>query len=119
MNRVKVTVAGKDYVLQTREEERYVVNLAKVLDHKIGEILELNDSMSLTTACVLVGMDVLDEATKINSETDRLRFQLKDYVEQAAQSSSRIRELEKKVQILEKENQELWHEIEISTETTK
>lgn len=116
MNKVKVAIAGKDYVLQTTEDERYVMNLAKVFDHKINELMEASESLSLTTASLLVGLDILDEATKINTDIDNLRFQVKDYIDEATKANARVRELEKKVEVLEKENKELWHEIEISSE---
>jgi len=38
LNRVKVMVCGKEYMLQTEEAPSYVYGLAKMLDKKINDI---------------------------------------------------------------------------------
>lgn len=113
MNRVRVMIAGKEYVLQTVEEEKYVIDLAKKLDKGIKDIMAGNDSLSLTSACILMAMDVLDEKAKLSAESDNLRFQVKDYIDEATKANQKVDELEKKVQTLESENKELWNEIEL------
>lgn len=113
MNKVRVMIAGKDYVFQTVEEEQYVVNLAKKLDKGIRDIMSSNESLSLPSACILMAMDVLDEKAKLSAESDNLRFQIKDYIDEATKANAKVDELTKRIETLERENKELWNEIEI------
>ncbi len=119
MNQVKVSIARKDYILQTTEEERYVVELAKILDKKIRDIMGNDRALPLTTACILAGMDILDEKAKALGESDNLRFQIKKYIDEATKAEARAEELQKKLQKkmekLEQENKDLWNEINLYT----
>ena len=54
-NKVKITICGKEYSLQTDERPAYVQQLAGRLDHKITEMMENNDTLSLSSAAILVG----------------------------------------------------------------
>jgi cell division protein ZapA (FtsZ GTPase activity inhibitor) len=115
MNQVKVSIARKDYILQTTEEERYVVELAKILDKKIRDIMGNDRALPLTTACILAGMDILDEKAKALGESDNLRFQIKKYIDEATKAEARAEELQKKMEKLEQENKDLWNEINLYT----
>jgi len=53
MNKVKVFIAGKSYVLQTDEEERYVLNLARQVDKGIKDMMQGDSTMSMPDACIL------------------------------------------------------------------
>lgn len=114
MNRVKVIIAGKDYVFQTTDEdERYVTALAKKLDRGIREIMINDSTVSLTSACILLAMNILDEKEKLGSDADNLRFQIKDYIDEATHANARVEELAKQVEKLENENKQLWNELEL------
>lgn len=113
MNRVKVMIAGKDYVFQTEEEEKYVIELARQLDRKIKDIMTSDQALSLTSACVLAAMDILDEKEKADVDTDNLRFQIKDYIDEANRASDRADSLEKRLEALENENKSLKNELEL------
>jgi cell division protein ZapA len=113
MNRVRVMIAGKDYVFQTEEEEKYVVGLARQLDRKMKEIMTSDQALSLTSACVLAAMDILDEKEKMGTDTDNLRFQIKDYIDEANRANDRADLLEKKIEALESENKSLKNELEL------
>lgn len=113
MSQVRVTIAGKLYALQSTEEERYVIELAKCLDKGIKEIMAQDGALSLTSACILAAMDILDEKTKISKESDSLRFQIKNYIDETIQAEAKVEELERQVAVLEQKNKELVNEINL------
>ncbi len=112
MNRVKVYIAGKDYILQTEEEERYVLGLAKKLDKTIKDMLA-GDGMSLTSACVLAALDAFDEKEKQSVDADNLRYQLKQYIDESGKMNQRIYELEREIEKLTNEKADLQSELKL------
>lgn len=113
MGQVRVTIAGKVYVLQSNEEDRYVVELAKCLDKGIKEIMAQDATLPFTSACILAAMDILDEKTKIAKESDSLRFQIKNYIDETIRAEAKADELERKLTVLEQKNKELINEINL------
>jgi cell division protein ZapA len=103
-NKVKVHVCGKEYSLQTTESPAYVNEIARQLDKKINEMMNSNDTISSTTAAVLVGLGLIDDSLKTNSDIDNIRTQITSYVEEAA--TARL-EVEKMKQELENKNREI------------
>ena len=63
-NKVRVTICGKEYALQTDETPSYVLGLAKRLDKQIEEMVNSADNISVTAAAVLIALSALDEANK-------------------------------------------------------
>lgn len=114
MSKIKVTILGKDYVLQTPEDEKYVIGLSRALDRSIREIMKNDTTLSITSACILSALDAYDMKSKIETEADNLRFQLKDYINDAMRANARADELQKKIEQLERENKDLQTEIELN-----
>ena len=99
-NQVKITICGKEYSLQTDERPAYVQQLAGRLDHKITEMMENNDTLSLSSAAILVGLTLMDDSYKTSSDMDNIRGEIRNYVEEAgmarAEADSLRRELEER-----------------------
>ncbi len=99
-NKVKITICGKEYSLQTDEQPAYVQQLAARLDHKIAEMMEENDTLSLSSAAILVGLSLMDDSYKTTSDMDNIRGEIRNYVEEAgkarAEADGLRRELEEK-----------------------
>ena len=85
-NKVRVTICGKEYALQTDETPSYVLGLAKRLDKQIEEMVNSADNISVTAAAVLIALSSLDEANKSNQSIDNIRTQIKDYVDDAGRA---------------------------------
>ncbi len=113
MSKVKVMIAGKDYVFQSDEEPKYVTDLARQIDRGIKEVMRMNDMLSLPSACVLLLMDVLDQKVKLSEDKENLLFQIKAYIEENSKLNHKVTELSKRIEVLEGENKELWNEVEI------
>lgn len=112
-NKVKVTICGKEYSLQTDEVPSYVINLAKKLDTQINSMMESSDNIPITTATVLVALSALDEAHKANENLDRIRTQIKSYVDDASTARSDCEEKDKEIALLRTKIVSLENELKI------
>ena len=86
MNRIKVIICGKEYILQTEEENIYVYTLAKKLEQKISNLINGNSSVSIYNASIMVAMSTLDELQKTSTELDEVKTQINDYIDEASKT---------------------------------
>ncbi|MEG0895671.1 MAG: cell division protein ZapA [Oscillospiraceae bacterium] len=105
MNKIKINLFGKEYTIQTDESVGYVKQLAEALDEKIEEYMSQNDTISLTSACMLVALSLMDDCMKASSDKDNLRKQIIDYLEDATKARNEISELKKQVDVLTQQNE--------------
>ena len=64
LTKVRLQIAGSNYVISTTDSESYVHELAERLDKDMKDILESAPSASVTQAAVLAALDYLDELQK-------------------------------------------------------
>lgn len=107
MNKIKIVLSGKEYTIQTDENVSYVKQLAEALDKKIDQFMRQNDSISVTSACMLVSLGLMDDCMKASSDKDNLRKQVIDYLEEATTSRTHIMELQREIDILKEKNEML------------
>lgn len=86
LNRVKVVLCGKEYVLQTEDAPSYVYQLAKSLEKRISDITENNPRVSAHSAVMMVALSTMDELTKANNAVEVIRSQVKEYVDEAGKA---------------------------------
>ncbi len=86
MNRIKVTICGKEYSLKTAENASYVLNLAAELEKKINDMVNSGNGVSIQTAAILIALSAMDDANKANQSVDNIRTQIKQYVDEAAKA---------------------------------
>ncbi|MBP1561200.1 MAG: cell division protein ZapA [Oscillospiraceae bacterium] len=86
MNKVKVTICGKEFSLKTDEAPSYFTQLAKKVDTEIYKMASSADNISIQSAAVLVALQAFDEAQKANDSIDNIRTQIKEYVDDACQA---------------------------------
>lgn len=86
LNRVKVIICGKEYMLQTEEPPSYVYGLAKILEKRMNEISSGNSSISQYSAAVMVALSALDDLSKSQSNVESIRTQAKNYVDEAGKA---------------------------------
>lgn len=121
VNKVKVTICGKEYNLRTDDSAEYITALAARTDKAINELLKLKPDYGVYNAAVFVALTSLDEAQKSAQGMENMRRQIKSAVGEAAKARSakekltakvselegRIKELQGRIDELEKENKEL------------
>lgn len=103
MNKIKIVLSGKEYTIQTDESVSYVKQLAEALDAKIEDYMSQNDAISVTSACMLVSLGLMDDCIKAASDKDNLRKQVIDYLEEATKSRTEITELKKEIEALKQQ----------------
>lgn len=103
LTKVRLLIAGSNYVISTTDPEDYVQGLADRLDKDMKDILENAPSASITQAAVLAALDYLDELQKSTGSVDNMRRQIKDYLEDAANAKSEAEDARRQVRILQEE----------------
>lgn len=96
MNKVKVTICGKEFNLKTDDSPVYFTKLAKKVDDEIYKMMSSADNMSIQAAAVLAALSAYDEAQKANDSIDNIRTQIKEYVDDACQARAERDEAVKK-----------------------
>ncbi|MGN0638291.1 MAG: cell division protein ZapA [Huintestinicola sp.] len=114
VNKVTVTICGKEYNLQTDETPDYLISLAKRVDKEIGDLVKAKPNFGVQNAAVFVALTSLDEAQKAADSIENVRTQIKAYVEETAKArkekeklADKNKALEEKIAALEKEIKEL------------
>ncbi|MCM1577751.1 MAG: cell division protein ZapA [Ruminococcus sp.] len=114
VNKVKVTICGKDYSLQTDETPEYIVSLAARTEKQIFDLIKLKPGFGIQNASVFVALTSLDEAQKAQNNIENIRAQIKLSVSEAGKAraakeklAAKVKELEERIKELEKENKEL------------
>ena len=102
-NKVRISICGKEFSLQTEESAGYMKELAKILDSKIRDFMEKNSGVDLTSAAILIGLSVLDDSFKTNSDIDNIRAQITGYAAETAEARGKIEELQETIHTLQRE----------------
>ena len=87
-NKVKLTIHGTNFFINTDESVNYTKALGKVIDNRLNEILEGNFRLSMSQATILVALEMADAKAKAEQEIKELREQLKGYLEESAKAKS-------------------------------
>ncbi len=117
-NKIKISIAGTEYSIIAEDDAKYVQSLGKALDLKISDIMKANSRASTTQAAILAALDYADEAYKSTATADRLRDQIKDYLDDASSAKSKAdwarhesETLKKEIEGLKIENDRLHKEL--------
>ena len=84
LNKVKVVILGKEYVLQTEEAPNYVYGLARELEAQIKNSMEKGASQY--TAAVMAALSAMDDLRKSQERLDQIADQSKEYVDDAGRA---------------------------------
>lgn len=118
-NKVKLSIGGAEYTIIAEDDARYVQSLGKELDRALAAIMKANDRLSVTQAAILLALDYADECKKATETADRLREQIKDYLDDASNAKSKAdlarhesETLRKEVEALKTQNIKMKAELE-------
>lgn len=87
-NKVKLTIRGTNYYINTDETVEYTEELGKKIDTRLSELLDSGLRLSVNQATVLVALELADALSKSLDEIDSLRDQMKGYLEDSAKAKS-------------------------------
>ena len=113
MNKVKVTICGKEYSLKTEETASYFIGLGKKVDNTINQMTAQCDTLSVQSAAVLAALSAFDDAQKANESIDNIRTQIKEYVDEACRARAERDEAVKNEEALKARITELENELRI------
>lgn len=105
-NRVKLSIGGNDYYINTDQDTKYVIELGDELDETLNKILKDNPRLSQTQAAILTALEYADSARKANDTADNLRGQIKEYLEDSARYKMEAEVARRDVDRLNKELQQ-------------
>ncbi|MGN0587014.1 MAG: cell division protein ZapA [Oscillospiraceae bacterium] len=114
MNKVKVTICGKDYSLMSEEKPSYYTSLAKKVENAINEMTSQSKSLTIQSAAVLAALSAFDDAQKANESIDNIRTQIKEYVNDACKARAERDEAQKEIDALKIKISQLENDLKIS-----
>ena len=85
MQKVKVVICGKEYVMQTSAAPNYVYGLARTLETKINTSMD-KLGVSQYNAAIMAALSSLDDLSKANQQLQEMTAQMKDYVDEAGRA---------------------------------
>lgn len=100
-NKVKITVAGTEYIVLTHESEAYTKKLAEEVDESIQDMC-INGRISITAAAILTAVNLCDRIKKYEHDADELGEQIEKYLETANEQMNRYNELKRENERLKK-----------------
>lgn len=86
MNKVKVTICGKEFSLKTDDSQSYMTGLAKKVDTAISDMMSSSANLPMQSAAILTALAAYDELQKANDSIDNIRSQIKEYVDDAGKA---------------------------------
>ncbi len=87
-NRVKLTIRGTNFFINTDESVEYTKALGKIIDKRLDEIIQANYRLSLNQATILVALEMADAKVKAEKEIKNLQKQMNEYLEESAKAKS-------------------------------
>ena len=87
-NKVKLTIRGVNYYINTDESVEYTEELGRKIDHRLSDLLDGGLRLSVNQATVLVALEMADALSKTLDEVESLRSQMNEYLEDSAKAKS-------------------------------
>ena len=87
--KIKLYIAGVEYSIIAEDDVKYVQELGRDLDRALTKIMKESPRLSTTQAAVLAALSYADECKKASDSADRLREQIKDYLDDASNAKSK------------------------------
>lgn len=98
-NTLKITVGGQNFTIVAAERANEAKAAAVELDKRVSRMLRSNPSCTYTQALILAALDFADNARQAGDEADRLRSEIRAYLEDSAKAKTErdkaLRELER------------------------
>ncbi len=106
-NRVKIEIAGTRFTVLSMESEEYTRSVADRLNGEINAVRRAAPGLSANSAVMLAALNICDNLTKSEEDADRLRAQIKEYLNEAAKYRNASEELERENEKLRKDMETL------------
>lgn len=95
-NRVTMTICGEEYNFVADESPEYMEKVGAYVSEKMDDILT-SAKVGRTDAAVLTAANIADELFKSYDASEKLRAQIKEYVDEAGRAQAEASELKREV----------------------
>lgn len=95
-NRMTITICGEDYNFVAEESPEYMEKVGAYVGAKMDEIL-VGAKVGRTDAAVLTAANIADELFKSQEASEKLRAQIKGYVDEASRAQAEVSDLKREV----------------------
>ena len=95
-NRVTMSICGADYTLVAEESAAYMEKVGALVDKKMDEVMAAAH-IGRTDAAVLAAVTIADALYKAQEAAEKLRRQLKVYLDEANQAKNEVSELKRQL----------------------
>ena len=112
MNKVKVVICGKDYVMQTAEAPNSVYGLARILETKITDSMD-KLGVSQYNAAIMAALSALDDLNKANAHLNEITEQTKAYVDEAGRARMEQDAALKEVEVMRSKIEQLENSLKL------
>ena len=102
-NRIKIDIAGTRFTVLSVENEEYTRAVAEKLNDEINTVRRAAPGLPLSSAVMLAALNICDNMTKAEEDADRLRLQIKEYLNDAAKYRSSFEEVARENEKLKKD----------------
>ena len=106
-NKIKITLDGIEYLINSEDDEAYVRHIGERLNRSMENIKKDSPYLSTTMVAVLAALDFCDQAYKSSVDAENLRQQLRNYIEEAAKSANEVEECKKEIDRLKQDIDQL------------
>ena len=102
-NRVKVTVLGNSYTINTETPETKIRKIEAQLSSQLSDFKERHPTLSTVDALVITSLNVMDYLDDVETSVDHMREQLTQYLDDSVRARMEADELHREVLLLRKE----------------
>jgi cell division protein ZapA len=95
-NRVTMTICGEDYNFVADESPEYMQKVGSYVSKKMDEMLN-GTKVGRSDAAVLAAANIADELFKSYEAAEKLRSQIKGYVDEASHAQAEASDLKREV----------------------
>ena len=95
-NKVTMNICGQEYTLVADESAAYMEKVGALVDERMRQVLDALH-VSQTDAAVLAAVNLADELLKNQAAAEKLRRQVKNYLDEATQAKYEASELKRQL----------------------
>lgn len=102
-NKIKVKICGTELNLLSEDNNEYTQNIASVVDKKMKQTLEASPRVSISNIAILTALEFCDLSKKLADQTEAMKIQLQEYLEEAQKAREEADEARKETEKLQSE----------------
>ncbi len=111
-NKIKVTIMGNSYNLNTETDESKIRVIEEALNTQLQDIRDLHPTLSAVDTLTIAALNIMDYTAGNEASMDIMREEITQYLDDAAKARMEVDELRRELSMLRKENIALKRELD-------